>query len=336
MRTVSRSRRKLLQGGLALAGAGLLSSSGARPAWAYQGAKVARIGYLARSYIRTPWQYAFLQGLRELGYVEGENLTIEYRWAEENDARLPDLAAELVQSQVDLIVAETIVASAAAKQATSTIPIVQAYGGELTLGGLVESLARPGGNLTGVSSSPRTLQVKRIELLNDTIAPGTLVAVIATPSGRLSDLAWEDMEVAAGALGMPLLRIDTTGPDGLDRAYEIVMDTRAGALMTLCDALSPSRRGGIVDLATRTRLPVVLESREYVEFGGLMSYGPTTSILFRRAATYVDKILKGANPAELPIEQPTTFELVVSLKTANALGITLPPSVLLQATEIIA
>jgi putative tryptophan/tyrosine transport system substrate-binding protein len=336
MGPVSKSRRTLIQGGLALAGAGLLAGARPLPAWANQGSRVARIGYLARSYIRTPWQYAFLQGLRELGYVEGENLTVEYRWAEEDDARLPDLAVELVQSGVELIVTETVVASEAAKQATSTIPIVQAYGGELIVNGLAESLARPGGNLTGLSSATQTLTIKRLELLRDTLRPGTLVAVIATPSGRLTDIAWDNMVVDARAAGLPLLRFDTGGPVGLDRAYEVVMDARAGALLTLCDALSPARRGGIVDLAIRTRLPVVLESREYVEFGGLMSYGPTTSVLFRRAATYVDKILKGANPAELPIEQPTTFELVVNMKTANALGITLPPSVLLQATEILA
>jgi putative ABC transport system substrate-binding protein len=264
---VSTSRRRFLQGGLALAGAGLLAGGRPLPTWANQGMRGARIGYLARSYVETPWRDAFLQGLRDLGYADGQNLTIEYRWAEENDARLPDLAAELVELQVDLIVTETVVASAAAKQVTSTIPIVQAYGGELTLPGLVDSLARPGGNLTGLSSSPRTLQVKRIELLNDTIPPGTLVAVIATPSGRLSDMAWEDMVATARALGMPLQRIDTSGPDGMDRAYEVVMDARAGALLTLCDALSPARRGGVVDLATRTGLPVVLESREYVEVG---------------------------------------------------------------------
>jgi len=272
--------------------------------------------------------------MRDLGYVDGENLTIEYRWAAENDARLPDLAVELAGLQPDLIVTETIYATEAAQQATTTIPIVQAYGGDLLLG-RVDSMARPGGNVTGMSSTTVSLQGKRLEFLKETVPLGTLVAVIATPSGRLSDATYEVMADAAKALEMPLLRVDTRGPDDWDRAYDVVTDAHAGALLTLCDALSPVRRGSVVEFATRTRLPVILESREYVEDGGLMSYGPVTSVLFRRAATYVDKILNGANPAELPVEQPTTYELIVNLKTSNALGITLPQSVLLQATEII-
>ena len=335
MGAISVRRRQFLQGGLALAGFSLLASADPRLAWAEQSTRQARIGYLARSFIETPWRDAFLQGLRDLGYVDGENLEIEYRWAEEDDTRLLDLAAELVQRQVDLIVTETVPASAAAKQATTTIPIVQAYGGDFITAGLVDSLARPGGNLTGLSSTTVTLQGKRLELLKDTIPPGTLVAVIVTPSGRPSDDAYEKMVVAASALGMSLLRFETTGPKDWDRAYDVVTEAHAGALLTLCDALSPARRAGVVEFATRTGLPVVLESREYVEDGGLMSYGPVTSVLFRHAATYVDKILKGANPAELPVEQPTTYELVVNLKTAKALGIMLPQSVLLQATEII-
>ena len=328
------SRRQFLRGGLALAGLTLLASAHARAAWANQRGRQARIGYLARSFIETPWRDVFLQALRELGYVEGENLIIEYRWAAEDDARLPDLAAELVDLNLDLIVTETIYATAAAHQATTAVPIVQAYGGDLVLGH-VDSLARPGGNVTGLSSTTVSLQGKRLEFLKDTLPPGTPVAVIATPSGRLSDATYEVMVDAAKTLGMPLLRVDTRGPDDWERAYDVVMNARVGGLLTLCDALSPARRGSVVEFATRTRLPVILESREYVEAGGLMSFGPTTSVLFRRAATYVDKILKGANPAELPVEQPTTFEFVVNLKTANALGITLPQSVLLQATELI-
>jgi putative ABC transport system substrate-binding protein len=326
----------LLQGGFALAGASLLAGARPLPAWANQGSRGARIGYLARSYLRTPWQYEFQQGMRELGYVAGQNLIVEYRWAEENDAQLPDLAVELVQLGVDLIVAETIVASDAAKQATATIPIVQAYGGDLVSSGMIDSLARPGGNLTGLSTNNFVLQGKRLELLKDTISPGALVAVIATPSGRLSETGYENMVVTARELGMPLMRVDTGSLGTWERVFEVVMDARAGGLLTLCDALSPARRGSVVEFATRTRLPVILESREYVDFGGLMSYGPHTSAMFRRAATYVDKILKGASPAELPVEQPTTYELVVSLRTAQSLGITLPQSVLLQATEIIA
>jgi putative ABC transport system substrate-binding protein len=305
------------------------------PPWTTRPSKLARIGYLSRGFGATPWQDAFRQGLRDLGYIEGQNVAIEYRGADEQDARLPELATELVRLPLDLVVAETLIAAIALKRASDTMPIIFVYGGDPVGQGVVASLAQPGGNITGLAGLAPETSGRRLELLQGTVPPGTLVALVTTPSNPVTGSAYRDAEAAARAIGVPIMSLPVQGPDDWDRAFEVVSSARPGALLTLCDPLTPSRREGVVAFGDRTRLPTMLETREYVDDGGLMSYGPSIASIFRRAATYVDKILKGTKPSELPVEQPTAFEFVVNLRTARTLGLSIPQSVLAQATELI-
>jgi len=282
---------------------------------------------------------AFRQGLRDLGYVVGSNVVIEYRDAAGKADRFPALAAELVALQVDVIVRAGSTPSAlAAKRATRTIPVVFVATGDPVGSGLVTSLARPGGNITGPSSLTPALAGKCLELLKQTVPGVSRVAVLWQPGG-MGERSEKDMlqgaEVAAQALGVRLHFAEAKGPADFDRVFSEMTGARASALTVLPSVVFSAERRRLVELAAKNRLPAVYPWREAVDAGGLMSYGPNNADLFRRAATYVDKILKGAKPADLPVEQPTKFELVVNLKAAKALGLTIPPSVLVRADEII-
>ncbi len=307
-------------------------------AQAQQAGKVYRIGYLsASSDTSNPHvREAFRQGLRELGWVEGQNIIIEYRWAEGRFDRLPDLAAELVRLQVDVIVAAPTPAALAAKNATGTIPIV---GMSLTdpIGlGLVASLARPGGNVTGVSYSVGAeIFGKDLELLKEVVPKVRRVAVLSNPASPARPLTISNVKGAARSLGLELQLLEARGPGDFDGAFAAMTKERVGALLVVTDPAFIPHRARLVDLAARNRLPSIFTQREDAEAGGLMSYGPRLSDVHRRGATYVDKILKGAKPGDLPIQQPTKFELVINLKTAKALGLTIPPSLLQRADQVI-
>ena len=305
---------------------------------AQQPAKVSRIGFLVPS---TPAASSHLldtlrQGLRELGYVEGKNFILERRYAEGRVERLPDLAAELVRLKVDMIVTATTPAVQAAKQATSTIPIVMANSFDPVGTGLVASLARPGGNITGLSTLHQELTGKLLQLLKEAVPGVSRVAFLGSQDVPYSALAFKEAQVAARALGLELQFVDLRSPAEFDSAFSTMTKERAGALIVpVTIPLLFASRKQIVDLAVKHRLPGMYYLKEFVDAGGLMAYGPSNPDLFRRAATYVDKILKGAKPADLPVEQPTKFELVINLKTAKALGLTIPQSVLIRADQVI-
>jgi len=301
-------------------------------------ARVPRIGFLALNPGANPHlREAFLQGLRDLGYVEGRTIVIEYRDAEGKLERLRALGAELVALKVDVIVTGggTPVALAA-QQATRTLPVVFSSATDPVTDGLVISLARPGGNLTGLSNLAPELVGKCLEQLKEAVPKVGLVAVLWQPGaiGGRTDML-KPAEVAARALGVRLQFIEAQGPADFDRAFSDMARAHAGALAVLGSAIFNSERRRLVDLAAKHRLPTVYTSRDFVDAGGLMTYGPNLADSFRRAAAYVDKILKGAKPADLPVEQPTKFELVVNLKTATALGLTIPPSLLQRADQVI-
>ena len=305
---------------------------------AQQAAKIARIGFLGQNLAPNPHvREAFRQGLRDLGYVEGRNLVIEYRDAEGKFDRLPALAADLVALKVDVIVAPITLAALAAKQATRTIPIVFASGDPVG-SGLVTGLARPGGNATGLSFLHADLVGKCLELLTQAIPGGSRVAVLWQP-GVLGDEHAENMlkgaEVAARALGVRLQFVEARGPEDFSRAFSDMTSAGVGALIVLTGFMLFDGRRRLVDLAAKNRLPAVYTAREFVDAGGLMAYGANLADVYRHAATYVDKILKGAKPADLPVEQPTKFELVINLKTAKAFGLTVPPSLLARADEVV-
>ncbi len=302
-------------------------------------AKVARIGWLGANLAPNPHLHeAFRQGLRDLGYVEGRNLVIEYRDAEGKLERLPALAAELVALKVDVIVAGGTLAAVAATQATKTIPIVFASAIDPVTSGFVTSLARPGGNVTGLSILAPELVGKCLEQLTQAVPGVSRVAVLWQPGGqgeRTDKDMLKGVEVAARALGVRLQFGEARGPGDFDRAFSDMTRARAGALTVLASTMFFSERRRLVALAAKHRLPAVYGLREFVDAGGLMAYGANLADLYRRAATYVDKILKGAKPGDLPVEQPTKFELVINLKAAKALGLTIPPSLLGQADEVI-
>jgi putative ABC transport system substrate-binding protein len=281
---------------------------------------------------------AFRQGLRDLGYVEGRNVVIEYRDAEGKPERLPALAAELVALKVDVIVAGSTPHALAAKRATRTLPIVFIGAGDPVTDGLVTSLARPGGNVTGLSSLTPERLGKCLELLTQAVPGVSRVAVLWQP-GAVGERTEKDMlkgaEVAARALGVRLQFVEAEGPADIDRAFADMTRGRAGALAVWTTAMLVTERGRLVALAAKNRLPAMYTLREFVDAGGLMSYGHSQADLNRRAATYVDKILKGAKPGDLPVEQPTTFDLVINLKTAKALGLTIPQSVLGRADHVV-
>jgi len=308
-------------------------------AGAQQPAKMARIGYLSAA-TPTPEALhhleAFRQGLRELGYVEGKSIAVEYRWAHGRFDRLPDLAAELVRVKVDVIVATVTAASLAARDATRTIPVVMVAVSDPVGSGLVDSLARPGGNITGTSAMTAELVGKQLELLKETLPKVARVAVLWNPANQVFQaLQLKETEVAARALGVRLQVLEARSPGELDRAFAAMASKRPGALLVLGDPVFVSHRKRIVDLVAQRRLPAVSGLREFAEDGILMAYGPSFPAMYKRTAVFVDKILKGAKPADLPVEQPTRFELVVNLKTAKALGLSIPPSVLIRADQVI-
>ncbi len=306
---------------------------------AQQAAKIARIGYLSPNLGASPHLHEpFRQGLRDLGYVEGRNVVIEYRSAEGKPERLPALAAELVALKVDVIVAPGTPQALAAKQATRTLPIVFATAADPVGSGLVTSLARPGGNVTGLSILAPELVGKRLELLTQAVPGVSRVAVLWQPGGhdeRTDKDILKEAEVAARALGVRLQFVEARGPHDFDRAFSDMTRARVGALTVLTGIMFLNERRRLVDLAAKNRLPEVYGGRDFVDAGGLMSYGPNLADLYRRAATYVDKILKGTKPGDLPVEQPTKFELVINLKTAKALGLRIPQSVLARADHVV-
>ncbi len=307
------------------------------PAQAQQPAKIPRIGYLeaVSPSIGAVRSEAFRQGLRELGYVEGKNIVTEYRYAEGKRDRLPALAAELVRLKVDVIVTAGASATRAAKKATSTIPIVMAQDSDPVGKGIVASLARPGGNITGLSTLAPEISGKQLELLKEIVPKLSRVAVLGTSTRPGNAQTLREVELAAGAFKVEVRYLDVLDPKKIETAFGAARKERVDAVLVLAGRILISHRTQVVELAVKSRLPAIYPFPVYVEAGGLMSYGVRRSDLFRRAATYVDKILKGANPAELPVEQPTKFELVINLKTAKDLGITIPPTLLLQATKVI-
>jgi putative ABC transport system substrate-binding protein len=295
--------------------------------------KVWRVGILGNEN-SAPWE-AFRRGLRDLGYVGGRNLTMESRWSEGRTERLPALAIELVQLRVDVIVASGTQAVRAAKQATSTIPIVMAVSAHPDKIGLVESLARPGGNVTGLDNVGPDLKGKQLQLLKEVAPKVSRVAVLWNPANLVETFGFKEMVAAAAVIGVEIQSIDVRTPDDYLAGFATVTASRADALYAFGNPVNFKNRQLIADFALKSRLPSIYEERLFVESGGLMSYAPSFTDLFRRAATYVDKILKGAKPADLPIEQPTKYELVINLKTATALGLTILPSVLLRADQVI-
>jgi putative ABC transport system substrate-binding protein len=277
---------------------------------------------------------AFRQGLRKLGYVEGENIAFEYRWAEGNEDRLPALAAELLHINVDLIVATTPRGARAVQRLTSTTPIVTPVIPSAVGSGLVDSLNRPGRNVTGLSFMRPELGGKRLELLKEVIPGLSRVAVLSSVP-NISERPIKEIEPVAQSVGVQLQILNVKTPDEIPNAFSSMLRVKAHALTVLTQGMLVQNRTRIVELAAKCRLPAVYNRKEFVKAGGLMSYGPDHTDLYRRAAIYVDKILKGANPADLPVEQPTKFEFVINLKAAKEIGITIPPDVLMWADKVI-
>ena len=294
-----------------------------------------RIGLLASGQGFGSAGEALRRGLRELGWVEGQNVAIEYRYGEGKLDRLPELAAELARLKVAVIVADGDPVIRAAKQATRNIPVVFIAVGDPVREGLVASLARPGGNITGLTSISEELSGKRLELLKEAFPKVSRVAVLWNPNNASNVLELREMEGAARALGLKLRSLEVRGPDDFQGAFAGAAKDRAHALIVVRDPLIDSRHFQILDFAVGNRLPSMHGETQFVEAGGLMSYGPSRVDLFRRAATYVDKILKGTKPADLPVEQPMKFELVINLKAAKAIGVTVPQSVLFRADKVI-
>jgi len=308
-----------------------------QPLWAQQRAKIPRIGYLtasSHSAQSAPIE-AFRQGLRDLGYVEGENILLELRHAEGKLDRLPSLAADLVRLKVDIIVTSGSITTRPVQKATTIIPIVMAQDPDPIGNRFVVSLARPGGNITGLSNLNRELSGKRLEILKEVVPKLSLVAVLGTTvfPGNAQEL--NVVEMAARAFGVRLQYLDVLRPDDIDTAFQEAKKGGAYAVLVLGGPVLNPRRARVVSVATASRLPIMYSIREYVESGGLMSYGVSIADLARRAATYVDKILKGRKPADLPVEQPTKFEFVVNLKAAEQIGLKLPPNVLARADRVI-
>jgi putative ABC transport system substrate-binding protein len=299
--------------------------------------KVPRIVYLAASpaSANAGRLEAFRQGLRDIGYVEGENIVIEARYADGKFDRLPALAAELVRLKVDVIITAGPPVTRAVKEATATIPVVMAQDGDPVGNGFVASLARPGGNITGMSQIAAEISGKQLELLKETVPKLSRVAVLGTSTRPGNAEALKETELAAGTFGVRLQYLDVRGPKDIETAFREARQGRAGAVLVLQSPVFTSQRTQVAELAAKTRLPAIYPQTEYTEAGGFMCYGVNTADLFRRAAYHVDKILKGAKPADLPIEQPKKFELVINLKAAKQIGLTVPPSVLARADRVI-
>jgi len=304
---------------------------------AQQPKKIPRIGYLTASSLSANAARieAFRQGLRELGYVEGKNIVIEYRHAEGKFDRLPALAAELVRLKVDVIVTAGPTSTRPAKEATVTISIVMAFDNDPVGSGVVASLARPGGNITGLATLSPELSGKRLELLKEILSKLSRVAVLGTSTTPGTAQELKEAELAAGAFGVKLQHLDVVSPKDIETAFRAASTGHADAVLVLNSAILLSQRRQLVDLAVKSRLPAIYNVPEFVEDGGFMSYGVSFIDLHRRAATYVDKILKGAKPADLPVEQPRKFDFVINLKAAKQIGVTIPPNVLARADKVI-
>jgi putative ABC transport system substrate-binding protein len=307
------------------------------PVDAQQAPKIAKIGVLIASNPASAAQNieAFRQGLRELGYVEGKTVVLELRYGEARAERFLEFARELVGLKVDVIVTPTDVAIAAVKRETQTIPIVMVNSSDPAGTGFVASLGRPGGNVTGLSNLSSELSGKRLQLLREVVPGLSRVAFLWSPDVRGAVLDYKETESAARSLRLQLRSVEVLRAEDLDRAFSAVMSARAQALILVGNPVAFANRGQIASFAQRNRLPSMSTLKEYVDAGGLMSYGPSLPDMFRRAAIYVDKILKGAKPADLPVEQPTKFELVINLKTAKALGLTIPQSLFGRADHVI-
>ena len=317
----------------------LLGGTAAWPlaARAQQAGKVHRIGVLETisTTLNVANFYALREGLRQLGYAEGQNLVIEYRSADGRDDRFPGLARELLALKVDVIVTRGTPAAKAVKNATSTVPVVMMASGDPVGVGLVTSLARPGGNITGLSAIVGELSPKRLELIKEIVPGLARIAVLANTSNDAVRRDWARIETAARSLGVQSQLLDLRESDALGPTFDDASARRADALVVVIDAITQANQQRIVDLAMKHRLPAIYSSREFVDAGGLIIYGVSYPDLYRRAATYVDKILKGTKPSDLPVVQPTKFELVINLKTAKALGLDIPPKLLARADEVI-
>jgi ABC-type uncharacterized transport system substrate-binding protein len=303
---------------------------------AQQAKKVSRIGFLSSGSVSgyASRVDAMREGLRDFGYVEGKNIVIEYRWAEEKYDRLPNLAAELVGLKVDLIITHGTPGSRAAKQATTTIPIIMAAIGDAVAGGLVASLARPGGNITGSSFFMPELTAKRVELVKEAIPSVSRVAVLVNPDNRVNQPVLKEMQSTARSLGLELQHVEVRAAEDFVSAFSVMVKKQVGALAVPEDAMLNSQAERIADLAIKNRLPTI-GSTLYVGTGLLMGYGQDVLHLWRRTGVFVDKILKGTKPADLPVEQPTKFELAINLKTAKQIGVTIMPNVLARADKVI-
>jgi putative ABC transport system substrate-binding protein len=318
-----------------LAGTGALLLAAPLAAEAQQPGKVYRIGVVFTSSLSTSAHLveAFRQGLRELSWVEGKNIELELRWAEGKLGRLPAILAELVSLRVDLIVASSTAATRAAKNATSTIPIVMVVPSDPLGAGLVGSLARPGGNITGMSMMSVDIAAKQLQILKEAIPQASRVSVLRLASGPGPVL--QELERAAPVLGIQLQVLAASKPEEFDDVFSTMLRGHSHAVLVDANPVYFLHRKRLAELAVKARLPAMFGVREYVEAGGLMAYGPSYTAYHRRAAVYVDKILKGAKPADLPVEQPTTFEFVINLKTAKSIGLTIPPSLLGRADQLI-
>ena len=307
------------------------------PAEAQQPKKVPRIGFLETtpSSVNSARHEAFRQGLHELGYVEGKSIVIEWRYADGKVDRLSELAAELVRLKVHIIVSGGRTATHAAKEATVTIPIVMGQDPDPVGNGFIASLARPGGNITGLSTIATELSGKHLELLKETVPRLSRVAVLGTSTTPSNAQALRGAELAAGAFKVQLQYLDVLSPNDIETVFREARKERAGAVLMLPSPVLISQRTQIVDLTVKSRLPAIYARPEYVEDGGLMTYGPRITDLFRRAATYVDKILKGAKPADIPVEQPIKFEFIINVRAAKQIGLTIPPNVLARADKVI-
>jgi putative tryptophan/tyrosine transport system substrate-binding protein len=309
-----------------------------RGAFARQQGKVWRVGFLIYRRLapsETDYYRAFPKGMRELGYVEGRNLLIEWRSADGKFERLPNLAAELVQLKVDVIVTGGTVATSAAQKATTAVPIVMGATNDAVASGFVKSLARPGGNITGISDLAVDLSAKDLEILLSVVPKLSRLAVLVNPRNLTHGKIVKDLQTAALKTDVKILPLEAQTPQEIENAFSTMRQQSAEAFFVGLDAFLIQQAGQIADLATRYRIASMFGIREHAEVGGLMSYGPSLSECYRRAATYVDKILKGAQPGDLPVEQPTKFELVINMKTAKALGLTIPPSLLFRADVVI-
>jgi len=326
------NRRKLLVALCASALAAPLESVAQR-----QRAKTFRLGFLSpASATGTASRVEALRaGLRDLGYVEGKNIVIEFRWADGKTERLPTLAAELVQLKVDVIVTAGATATGAAQKATATIPIVMGATSDPVGGGFVKSLARPGANITGLSVITVDISAKHLEMLLSMVPKLSSVAALLNPTNAGHSTVLKSLEAAARVAKVKILPAEARSPQEIERMFSMMAQGNAGAVIVAADAFFNQQSRQIAELAAKHRLPTMSVSREYVEAGGLISYGPNVPDSYRRAALYVDKILKGAKPGDLPVEQPTTFELFISRKTAKALGLTIPQSLVISADKVI-